>query len=125
MSDDRHSRRQFLGAAAAVAALGASTSTAAAETTERGSVVDGPTRRYADYEYGEGAVTEKGAGSFDLSVWMEGISLSVNRCSDAVELTVSLPSGQLLVDLSAEESAVLREELRRAEAGVVAPEEGQ
>lgn len=123
MSDDS-TRRQFLGAAAAVATLGASTSTATAEPEDWEADVDGPTRRYGDYEYGERTVTDRGVGTLDMSIYMEGAGVAVNRCSDAVELRVSLPTGELLLDLTADESAAFREELRRAEAGVVAHQEG-
>lgn len=120
MSDDT-SRRQFLGAAAAVAALGASTSTVAAESTEREIVDDELGRRYEGFDYGYGIATEGAYTSLSLEMLpttMDNREVGVSRYSDAIGLRVSTPLGTLNVSLDPEESAALRAQLAYAEQGV-------
>lgn len=103
MSDDGQSRRTFLGAAAAVAALGASTSTASVEEygLEREEVTGGAFQQLE---------LDATRGTFDGG-------LHVSSGPETVSLVFDGPYGHLYVGLTPEESRDLRRSLRRAEAG--------
>lgn len=115
-------RRKFL-AAAAVATGGLLTGTASADTG-REIVDDGYGHRYADGDYGSSTVTDSAFAAFQTDDWTEGCELTVKRHSDAVKLGFDTPFPfHFGIDLTREESAALREELRYAEEQIPPQEE--
>lgn len=117
---DGQTRRTFLGAAAAATGglLVGATGDVSAETG-REIIDDGKGRRYADGDYGAATVVDGAFGAFDAETWNEETRVSVSRYSDGIGVSFHLSPLTFNVELTPEESAALRKELRYAEKQVV------
>ncbi len=114
--EEGQTRRTFLGAAAAATGglLAAGVGDAGADGRE---IVDeAGAYRYADGDYGSTTVTDHAFGAFNAESWTKDCGVSVTRHSDAVALNLDMPGPfGFGIELTAEQSAALREELRYAE----------